>query len=123
MPLSTIDPSNVSNICDTCSLRGPTDTRSIIYERRLIDELVEEQKYCHKDLTNTRAVEITTNFIAFFTAQNINSTAKDNYRITIAFDFTDPHNLPVNLEETYGFNQRGIIKPVDNGQLCPTYCP
>lgn len=125
MPFSTIDHNNTTNVCRACTYKEHTDTKSILYDTDQLEELIQEQGYCHRDLTDTIDIHLTTDFLVFFTAQNINARNKANYRITLMFEFTTQGFLPYDLEDTYGFEgrkTRAINKPVDNGQLCPTVC-
>jgi hypothetical protein len=125
MPFDTIDSDNPENICKGCTYDKAMDTIAVFYRESALYELIEEQEYPHRDITNTRDIELSKDCTVFFTSQNINPMTRPNFRITLDFEFTIWPFTPVYLEDTYGFKQRQVLRltGVDNGQLCPTYCP
>lgn len=125
---TSIDVDNyLANTCTDVNINNPRDTKSIFYFSGPLNELITEQKYCHN--LNGVKISLSKDFIGFFTSEDYKPQKKENFRLSIAFGFTDDNFNFIDITKTDGFDQRdpSYFKDkkdyVNNGQLCPTYCP
>lgn len=138
MPIKTIDPKDPDNQYENwlTHKKYPSDTRSVSYCRNDLDELIAVKSYYES------AYNISDNAAGYLASYSSTGMPKGKdkgrfkKRIICQFLFLDKDNHIFYLESIAGFlhlkdgvskcnysNDKKKLKDVDNGQLCPTYCP